>query len=134
MCFIHLFFECDLCDYETKRKSDIFRHKLVHIIKNVECEICNKKYKTEEQCESHKKSENHLKTCNLEIKALIGKINKIKLLAMERNKINFKEDFKVNMFNQEEKDMIKKITTKKDHIIDERDLYKKKCTIEEREK
>lgn len=118
-------YECDLCKYETYRRNNFERHKLVHIIKDVKCKICDKKYKTEEQCENHKKSENHLKTCRNEIYKLKGKITNLKKISMTRNRINFREDFKETMYDEDEKEIIKKIKIEIDNVIEERDLYKR---------
>ncbi len=39
-------FECDLCSYETKRYSNLKRHKMTHKTESYQCYKCSKIYKT----------------------------------------------------------------------------------------
>ena len=86
-------YKCELCEYSTKRKYNLKRHKLKHV-KRV-CE-CGKKYKT---CSGYKK---HKKSCDFENKLKKYEGKNVKIINNNiqniQNNTNHITNLSINLF------------------------------------
>ena len=59
----HDLFKCEYCEYLTKRKQDLKRHKLAKHSNFVKCQHCNCKFSSKEHLTDHENSEHQLLSC-----------------------------------------------------------------------
>jgi hypothetical protein len=119
------FYQCLKCDYKTSRSNDLEKHKLTHNDKKIKCDICDKKYRNEEQYQIHLNSDLHNRNCRMKIMQIKGKIDKIKHEIMNKKNI-LKIEIDENMYSLEEQNEIKEYQIQIKIITDLNQFDKKK--------